>query len=274
VKEAQILKGCVFNERSRYVKSIYDALSDDDRNAYRKGEVPTIKAPALANAPAPAAAPASAKAVGKEAMEMDIETDSDDDDMNYDDHILQLQKHFKCFDESLLTAYSIWIIEQLEGPWMNVVHTKNQVFFNMCSKNAGIYNMNLVNEQLQNTFKGYLSKPCFLSDVLWDEEVVSAFAEWQRKVPSATLDIFRPDSDLHNCTVHDFKEVQVRMNQFLKSSSSSIDSQTFATELLIFCAMQDGNGSELNTSEYSRQEWLHRVAGQLVPRNRPDQAYA
>jgi len=134
--------------------------------------------------------------------------------------------------------------------------------------------MTKFNEHIQDKFHPYLSKPCFLEDKRWDAQVVSAFAEWQRKVPSATLDIFRPDSYLHNCTVHDFKEVQVRMNQFLKSSSSSIDSQTFATELLIFCAMQDGNGSEINTSEYSRQEWLHRVAGQLVPRNRPDQAYA
>jgi len=257
--EKQELDKCEFAKTGPFLKSVYDALSSDDRDAYKRGEVPTIKAPALAGAPAPAAASASRNAREKEAMEMDNPTDSDDDEMTeFDDYITKLEHKIKNFNQHWLNAYSKWIINQLvDEPWIRGDCSKHEVFNRMCTDNIGIDDENKFNEHIAAYFERYLSKPCFLRDVLWDEEVVSAFAKWQMKVPSATLDIFCPGSDLHNCTVHDFKQVQEQMNQFLKSSSS-IDSQTFATELLIFCAKKEG------TEEFSRDHWLHHVDGQLV----------
>ena len=233
--------------------------------AYQEGSLATETAPSLAkSAAAPAGAAASANAVGKEAKA--IETDSDDDELDdfswdYFDIIVEFEKHFRNFDDTALTSYSIWIIDQLALPWTDPSYTKNQVFRRMCRDNKGIWNMQKFNQLLKDTFAGYLSKPCFLEDEKWDDEVVSAFKKWKNKVPSASLALLNPESSLHTCIVTDFLEVKAQMKKFLKSSES-IDWPTFATELLVLCAMKDGNASR-DPCRHERSFWLPHVEGQF-----------
>jgi hypothetical protein len=268
-KEAKVLSGCEFSQRSKYVKSLYDALSADDRAAYKKGSVPTIKAPALANVPAPAGAPPSAKAVGLEAKAIvgkeakAIETDSDDDyveSWEFGELIKEFKFKFKCFDAKELTPYSVWIIEQLEVAWEFYSSSKDTIFRRMCNQ-KGIWNMTKFNDLLKNTFEEHLSKPCFLEDEKWDAKVVAAFEAWKKYVPSASLDLFKCDSPLHTCIVSDFVEVQAEMQKLL-DSSKSFDWPTFATELLLLCCKQDGN-REGDGSNLDREFLLTCVKGKF-----------
>jgi hypothetical protein len=266
--EALVLKGCEFSQRSKYVSSLWHALPHDDREAYKSGNVPALKAPALAkSAAAPAGAAASAKAVGKEAQEQVIETDSDDDDddvesWDYFDLIEEFAKHFKIFDETELTSYSIWIIDQLAHPWGDSVYSKEKVFRRMCRNNVGIWNMKLFNKLLAETYKDHLSKPCFLANEMWDDEVVRTFNKWKKKVPSASLDLLNDDSALHTCIITDFDTVKAQMKKFLKDSES-IDWPTFATELLVLCAMQPGNAFRDPSTDGDRSFWLPLVEDQF-----------
>lgn len=231
-----------------------------------KDSIPTATAPALAkSAAAPAGAAASAKAVGKEAQVQGIETDSDDDDDNLEKWdfralIAELRFKFACFDQEQLSPYSVWIIEQLEFAYDFPTESKDKIFRKMCTAEK-IWNMTKFNDLLKQTFEGHLSKPCFLEDEKWDEEVVAAFEVWKTRVPSASLDRFISDSPLHTCTVHDFREVQEEMDKFLESSQS-IDWPTFATELLVLCAMMLGNAPGL-PGEKHRGALLPSVQGQF-----------
>jgi hypothetical protein len=250
-KEAQVLKSTPFAERSSYLKLIYDALSDEDKDAYKKGLVPTIKAPASANA--------------VQKAEKAIETDSDDDDLEsweFDDLITEFQHKFQCFDQEQLNHYSLWIIAELEHPWANLSDSdsKDRIFRQMCNQKC-IWNMTKFNLLLKDTFENYLSKPCFLEDEEWDAQVVSTFEEWKNYVPSASLDLFNPESALHTCIVSDFQTVKKQMQELLESSIS-FDWPTFATELLVLCYKQNGNAFS-DGSDKSREFLLTCVEGQF-----------
>jgi len=262
-------------ERGALISKLY--------NAYLNGSLSTAAAASAGNE-------ASA---GKEKMDTDSDEENEEHqlhegfDWTRDAIFHELGLVYPFFKEDLLDAKSLWYVDQLTtcrpdflGQWA----TNKQASFKYMLKTR-LITMDGLNEHIQGHWSKLLSEPCcwkikrplespakdgktFKVVEEWHPQVKNAMMKWESQIKTSSrsdfLGRFDEDSALHKCTMADFMKVKKLVDDKITNTEIT-EWNDFATELLLLCKKQPGNGIIRDQTKVHNNTLLAQIVGEFVP---------